>query len=271
MDLTVITPVYKGERFLRETINSVLSQSFKNFNYVIINDGSPDNSEKIISETNDSRIFYIKQYPNQGKANALNTALSMTKTPLVTFLDQDDVLCEKSLEKRVNLMKDNPDLDLIYGDYYFMDKDSKVYGIRKVMGYDNHEELFKATLTRGPFMFSTTMLKKSLIDKYGGFDESYKVAEDLEFFLRASRNGTKIMSVKEPVMNYRCHKNNFSKIFRKSGETKKQLFRLVDKYANGSISLKAYHLVMENLKLLFEQFSDKKIEYNPFNYLIQKR
>lgn len=270
MELTVITPVYQGEKFLKETINSVLSQSFKDFEYLVIDDGSSDKSNEVISSIYDLRINYIKQSPNKGKSNTLNTALAMVKTPLVSFLDQDDVLCDGSLEKRVNFMKSNPEIDLIYGDYYFMDKNSKVYGMRRVKEYENNKKLFKATLTRGPFMFSTTMLKKSLIDKYGGFDESYKVAEDLEFFLKASSNGTKIVSLKEPVIKYRCHHANFSKIFRKSGETRKQLFRLVDKYADGSISLKAYHFLMENLKFLFEQFSDKKIEYNPLNYLVRR-
>ncbi len=266
MELTVITPVYNGEKFLKETISSVLFQSYNNFDYIIINDGSIDNSEKIIKETKDSRINYIKQSRNIGKCCALNTALRLTKTPLVAFLDCDDILCENSLEKRVSFMESNPDIDLTYTDYRFIDKNSEVYGIRYVRKFKDNKELFKSSIKRCQILFSSVMLKKSLFDKIGYFDESYRACEDTEFFLRASQNGTKFKAIKEPLVKYRCHENSLSKEFRKSGESKKALFRLIDKYAQGSVSLKAYHFTMENLKLLFEKFTDKKIEYNPLNY-----
>ncbi len=101
--ISVILPVYNSEAYIRESIDSILNQSYSNFEFLILNDGSSDNSEEIILSYKDPRIKYHK-HPNCGLAGTLNKGLELSKGELIARQDQDDISLPQRFEKQVNFL-----------------------------------------------------------------------------------------------------------------------------------------------------------------------
>ena len=123
--ISVITPVYNAEEFLKETIDSVLSQTYENLEYILVDDCSSDNSPEIIkhyTET-DSRVKYIKLKENSGAAVARNTGLENAAGRYIAFIDSDDVWYEDKLEKQINFM--SKDIAFTYTKYERMSEDGR--------------------------------------------------------------------------------------------------------------------------------------------------
>ncbi|HZM04098.1 MAG TPA: glycosyltransferase family A protein [Candidatus Saccharimonadales bacterium] len=113
--LSIILPTYNRANFLGQAIESVLEQSFTDFEIIVINDGSTDASEEVINSYRDSRIVYVRQ-PNQGEYSATNTGLRMAQGQLVTWIHSDDIMTPQSLSARVTCLNDNREVDFCHGD-----------------------------------------------------------------------------------------------------------------------------------------------------------
>jgi glycosyltransferase involved in cell wall biosynthesis len=115
--ISVITAVYNGERFLVKTIESILNQTFKNFEYILINDCSKDKSLKIMKEykKKDKRIVLINNKKNIGSASSRNLGLKMARGGYIAILDHDDLALPERLEKEQNYLEKNPDIFLVSG------------------------------------------------------------------------------------------------------------------------------------------------------------
>lgn len=123
--ISIILPVYNAEKYLNECIGSIVKQSYDNYELIIINDGSSDQSEKIIKEyTNNAKVKYVRQ-TNSGVASARNAAISMAIGKYIIFVDADDVLPCDSLEKRVEFIQE---ADLLIGSYEVTDEQGKNVG-----------------------------------------------------------------------------------------------------------------------------------------------
>jgi glycosyltransferase involved in cell wall biosynthesis len=121
--VSIITPSYNSEKFIKDTIGSVLSQTYKNWEMIIVDDVSPDNSNEIIEEycKKDSRIKLIKLAKNSGPAVARNRAIQEAKGRYIAFLDADDLWKSEKLEKQIKFMTDN-DLAFTYSSYDLLDE-----------------------------------------------------------------------------------------------------------------------------------------------------
>lgn len=131
--VSIITPIHNGEKTVRETIESVLSQNYKNYEMIIVDDVSTDNSVKIIKEyqTNDKRIKLFQLEKQGGASVARNYALKQAKGKYIAFLDCDDLWYQEKLEKQINFMEKN-NIDFCYADYeYINDKSEKLNKYRK--------------------------------------------------------------------------------------------------------------------------------------------
>ena len=116
--ISIITPCYNSQEYLRETISSVLNQSYRNFEWILINDGSSDKTEEIILEIEDERIKYLYQ-ENKGQCAASNLGLSQSKGQFIKFLDSDDLLNDTHLENLVKCIVDNETLvSCAWGRFY---------------------------------------------------------------------------------------------------------------------------------------------------------
>ena len=111
VSISVIMPVYNGEKFLREAIDSILTQSFKDFELIIINDGSKDNSKLIIDSFDDERIIYVEQ-ENKGLATALNHGISYSKGEFIARMDADDISMPYRLMKQYLFFRSHPQISV---------------------------------------------------------------------------------------------------------------------------------------------------------------
>ena len=183
--VTVITCVYNGLPYLEEAIDSVLNQSYKNFEYLIIDDASPDiDVLKLIESYDDSRIRLIKNETNIGVSRTFNKALGLVKTPYVVRLDQDDVNLPGRIEKQINFLENNENIDIVCSWEYAIDSNGKIIGTWQRSLKDYGSFLGYIFIGICPIWHPSIAFKaKSLIDA-GGFKTQYTRAEDFEVTAR---------------------------------------------------------------------------------------
>ncbi|SVC41049.1 uncharacterized protein METZ01_LOCUS293903, partial [marine metagenome] len=109
--ITVLMPVYNGAKYLNEAIDSILNQTFQNFEFIIIDDGSTDDSVKIIKSYDDNRIRLVENRNNLGQSETLNKGLSLTRGKYIARMDQDDISMPERLKKQFEFMENNSDVD----------------------------------------------------------------------------------------------------------------------------------------------------------------
>ena len=192
--ISVITIVYNGERYLEQSIKSVLEQSYQPIEYIIIDGGSTDGSVDIIKKYEDS-IYYWCSEPDQGISDAFNKGIAVARGRFIGLVNADDYYEPDALLHLTQHI--TPDVDIIYGKINYWENDVLI----NVKG-GNHQHLLGGL--RGMTMpHPATIIAKSLYDKIGGYDISYKNAMDYEFFLRASKAGATYKRIDAVISNFR--------------------------------------------------------------------
>ena len=205
--VTVLMPVYNGEKYLREAIESILNQTFANFEFLIINDGSTDNSADIIKSYDDKRIRYINNGENLQLIAALNKGLDLAQCEYIARMDCDDISLPQRLEKQVNFLDENKRVG-ICGSWIerFGETEPDIFK------YPEDYELIKCNL----FFFSTfahpsIMLRKDFLRMYNlYYDSNYRHAEDFELLQRCSFL-FEIRNIPEVLLKYRIHSSSIIK------------------------------------------------------------
>lgn len=200
--ISVIMPAFNAERFISESIESVLSQSFYNLELLIVDDGSTDDTRSIIDEfeSRDPRVHVLNNIRSKGVSGARNTGISSAKGDWVAFLDSDDVWYESTLEHRVSVANKYPECDVITSDYniWFPDDESSEVPITSAnpvwakyfFNCTKASEDLKMIKPIGAFLesalthTSVIMVKTELLRSLGGFDESLKTYEDVLLWLK---------------------------------------------------------------------------------------
>ncbi|HPP08870.1 MAG TPA: glycosyltransferase family A protein, partial [bacterium] len=118
--VSVIVPVYNAERFIGETLRSVLCQTYKDIEVIVVDDGSTDHSVEVIKKYNDPRIMLIRQQ-NRGVSAARNTGIKSSNGKFIALLDHDDLWLAEKIEKQMILFEKNPDVALVYSDISYID------------------------------------------------------------------------------------------------------------------------------------------------------
>lgn len=203
--VSVVTTVHNGEKYLKEAIQSVLDQTLKDLEYVIVDDGSTDRSWALIQEFAllDQRIRPFRT-KHQGRIQAILDGMNRITTDLVGWVDADDVLESRALEETVGFLAGNKAYDLVYTDYFSMDRHGAnlEYGKRCRLAYSP-----KGLLT--DFMtFHFRLFRKSLFQAVR-FEEAVPFAEDYDFCLRASEIG-RFGRIQKPLYKHRKHPDSCS-------------------------------------------------------------
>lgn len=178
--VTVLTTVYNGLPHLKDAIESTLNQTLTDFEYLIIDDASTDDSVECILGYQDSRIRLIQNKKNQGVSSTFNKALSLIDTPYVVRLDQDDVSLPNRLKEQIDYLEKNPDISVISSWEIIIN--SKGKKIRNAKGRLNNygEFIGKVLLGLSPIWHPSLAFRKKDLDSIGGFKMGYKMAEDFE-------------------------------------------------------------------------------------------
>lgn len=188
--VSIILPTYNRAKILPRTIESILNQTFKNFELIIVDDGSTDDTEKIVKnfQRKDKRIVYIKNIQNRGVSFSRNKGIKIAKGEYIAFQDSDDEWLPKKLQKQVKIFEKLPNsFGVIYSDAIkiYEGKNKKYFSAPTLMkGIINNKTLDYQGLYILP---PSTLIKRECFKKIGLFDEKLLVAEDLDFFTRASQ------------------------------------------------------------------------------------
>ena len=212
----IMTSYNSDEKFLNEAIMSVLNQTYTDFEFIIIDDGSTNKIlDKVINEIRSDKIKVIKQ-DNQGLCNARNTGINLASGRYIAFLDDDDIWYDTKLQESIDffekIKKNDKNIGLIFTQSTIIDELGKEYG---VYGYKVRGNIFEKILGKniiGPP--SSVLIDKKVIENVGGFNPNYLYAEDLELWYRVTKKYN-VYSLDKPLIKYRYRNNSLSKNYRK--------------------------------------------------------
>ncbi len=205
--VTVVVPTYQGEAFVRATIDSVLAQTFTDYELVVSDDGSTDGTLAIVASYGD-RLRLVKQR-NRGVAAARNHAASAARGEFLAFLDHDDLWEPEMLATLVPMLREDPELGLVYSDALVIDKQGVVRGRRGRFLRYHHGDVFDHLLHGNFIPVETTLMRTALYRDLGGCDEALRYLEDYELCLRVAR-ASRVGFHPGPLARYRVHDHNLS-------------------------------------------------------------
>lgn len=199
---------YNCAEYIAETIDSIIVQTYSDWELIIIDDASTDKTKSIIDKYNDKRIKYLKNSENKGLAASLNIGIQVASGVYICRMDSDDVMHNDRLEKQVEFLNKNDDIAIVgsnlhlFGDGY---KDSFTKYPQ------TSPKLFAYLPFFSPLPHPSWMIRKSAFSKEElKYDESFRTSQDYEFLFRAFKGGKKIYCIKEPLVNYRMTNNSIS-------------------------------------------------------------
>jgi glycosyltransferase involved in cell wall biosynthesis len=202
--ITVLMPVYNAEKYLKAAIESILNQSFTDFEFLIIDDGSTDKSIDIIHSYQDSRISVIKNETNLGLIASLNNGIELSKGEFIARMDSDDISYANRLEKQLAYMMQNPDIGISGSWMYTIDTGEIIYYP------ETHEKCKTFKFFNSPLAHPTVIFKRELFLKNNlKYSIDYPVCEDIELWKRCMKY-TKLGNLCEPLLFYRIHSSNVS-------------------------------------------------------------
>lgn len=285
--ISVIIPLYNAENFISETINSVLEQSYKNIEIIIVDDGSKDLSYEKVKEYENPSINLVQQV-NKGASAARNHGLKLAKGDFIQYLDADDILHPKKIEYQVNVLKNYSELDLVGCKWrYFKEDINKSF---KTMPFDFSENTYFNKiewLIDRPYMIPHTWLvSKKLIQLAGSWNENLTLNDDGEYFYRviAASNGV-VMAGEAAMAYYRAgNPNSLSTSRTKASMSswlesiksyKKIMFSIAGNKANEAVD-RAFYEVGYHCSNVFPDLAkaaklemyDPSVVYNLFDNLV---
>lgn len=204
--VTIVIPVYNGEKYVREAIDSALKQTYKNIEILVINDGSKDKSDSVIKEYGD-KIRYISK-ENGGVSTVLNLAIKEMKGEFFSWLSHDDRYYPEKIETEVNFLIDSQLLGkkvILYSDYDLIDEKSKILSVA-IKDHNMLEEKEEYALLRGTVNGITLLIPKMAFDDCGNFDENLRCAQDYDLWYRMMKKGYHYKHIPKVLASTRIHK-----------------------------------------------------------------
>lgn len=206
--VSVIMGAYKSGPYLAEAIESVLKQTYTNWELFVINDGSTDETEEVAKayKAKDPRIHYLKNEKNSGQSATRNKGIEQSKGKYIIIMDSDDISLPERLKKQVEYMEAHPEIGVLGTMVYAFsgdDPNNRWEG----------EEFFgegAVPFGRCPVHNPTTCIRKEILDKYGAYNSRYDNAEDHELWFRLYSKGVKFYNLKDRLYLYRQHSTNNS-------------------------------------------------------------
>ncbi|MCK4735030.1 MAG: glycosyltransferase [Methanophagales archaeon] len=199
--VSIIIPVYNGERYISEAIDSVLNQTYRDFEIIVIDDGSKDNTSNILRMYGEKIRW--KSQENKGPASAKKIGTSMTEGEYITYLDSDDMFLPDKLKQQVDYLDKHPEVGLVYSDYYQVDEKGK---ITKLISCNKKNV---PLIQQNYVPTSGVMCRRECFDNVGVFDESLGGDYDWDMWLRISEKYP-IYCIPKPLFKYRVHGENIS-------------------------------------------------------------
>ena len=205
--ISVLMPAYNAEKYIAEAIESILNQTFKDFEFIIIDDCSTDGTYSIIQRyaKRDDRMIVLKNEKNLKICETLNKGIEIAKGKYIARMDADDWSYPDRLEKQFKFMEENPEIGISGGTMEVCDEKMKVLNQRKYNLSD--EEIRKKIFRYSPFSHPLVIIKKDILDKASFYDHDLVYAEDYDLYFRIG-NFSKFGNLKDVILKYRMLENN---------------------------------------------------------------
>jgi len=204
-DISVILPFYNCEKYLESAVKSVLNQTFSNFELLLLNDASTDNSEELVCKLFlDKRISYYKNKQRQGLAKNLNLLVNKAKSEIIARMDGDDISDKNRFLKQFTFLRDNPNISLVGSFIKEINEDGELVRLRNLPQCD--VEIRKVALNYNPFAHPSVMFRKKDIVEVGGYREEFPRGQDYDLWLRLIYAGYKVANIPEYLTHYRIRR-----------------------------------------------------------------
>jgi glycosyltransferase involved in cell wall biosynthesis len=203
--VSIVLPTYNGSRYLRQSIDSCLKQTYKNIELIIVDDGSTDGTPAIIKSYKDKRIRYIKHKENRGLPHSLNTGFTYATGAYLTWTSDDNLYAEKAIEIMLSFLKDKK-LEFVYCDFYLFEKDD--FQNQQILKLpEPHNLYFEKQSKVGPcFLYS-----KKVREVVGDYNPDFVFVEDCDYWIRVSRKFL-MGHLDVPIYFYRTHMGSLTSL-----------------------------------------------------------
>jgi len=235
--ISVIMSVFNIKEYVVESIESILNQTFKHFEFIIIDDGSSDKTREILKSLKDSRIRLIFNEKNIGLTKSLNKALKLARGEYIARQDGDDISLPQRFERQLEFLDKNPEIKVIGTFGYSIDKKGEI--LRKETFPVYPEEIKKNLIIKNPFLHPSILIKKEVLQEVGGYNEKFTTTQDYELWFR---------------------------ILKVSKGANLPLFLLKKRYLPNMISLKKENIQLRNTLFLQRQ-AIKRGDYSKLCYI----
>jgi len=204
--VSVIIPTFNRATFLKTAIESVLRQNYDNFEIIITDDNSQDNTQGVVKEFSDKRIRYIRQKKNKGVSAARNTAIKVSEGEYIAFLDDDDEWLAEKLKKQVEIIEKCPaKVCGVYSNFFIIENSEKKIAKINPRIKDKRGNLFEQFALGNPIHTSTVLIRSECLENIGLFDESISYMEDRDLWIRLSEKWD-FEFINEPLIMVHTHK-----------------------------------------------------------------
>lgn len=198
--VSVIIPVFNGEQFLAEAVESVLAQQYAPIEIIIVDDGSTDGTAAVVKSFPET-VRYLSQ-ANQGPAAARNRGIEQACGTLIAFADADDLWPTDKLELQLPFLTNDPAIDIVLGRIQQVRLSKTDDGQTRAEHFD--EPAFSSNL-------GSAVIRKSVFERVGLFDETMRYSEDVDWFMRARESGAAILTIDAVTLLYRQHEQNMTR------------------------------------------------------------
>ena len=208
--VSVVIPTYETAPLIREAVDSVLDQTYRNYEIIVVNDGSPDTPElERALEPVADRIRYLKQ-ENRGVSSARNTGIRAARGELIAFLDSDDAFFPHYLERQLSYLETYPDLDVVYPDALIVGHGVNVGRRWMDVSPSRGSVTFEALVLQRCYVPIFALVRRSVFDEVGLFDEALRSSEDFEVWLRVVKAGRRVGYHRDVLVRYRHRPGSLS-------------------------------------------------------------
>ena len=266
--VSVVMSVYNSEKYLEEAIDSILNQTFQDFEFIIINDGSTDNSLQILKSYSDTRLIVINQH-NIGLTKSLNKGINIAKGQYIARMDSDDISLPQRFEKQIEFLDKNQDVVCIGTLSVFLNSQGKII---------NHQPLYKKNIVNelllkdNAFTHGSAMFRKKETLKIGKYREYFIYAQDFDLWLRMSEIG-KIDVINEHLYMHRITEGNISIIKSRYqsryAEIARKLYRARRKGINETIILSNFKPKITNTSNVSQKYIKSAYHYLVGKYFLK--
>lgn len=202
-EVSVIIPTFNRDHLLEKAICSVLQQTYENFELIIVDDNSKDNTSGLVSKIKDKRLKYIKHEKQKGGSESRNTGVAASSGKYLAFLDDDDEWLPDKLQLQIDLFKQNPDAGLVYSGYYYVE--AKTNSVFREFRPEKKGMLDDRLLQENCVgTTSTAVVRKDCFEDVGGFDANLRGCQDWDLWIRIARRFP-IDYVAKPLVRFLNH------------------------------------------------------------------